>query len=192
MAGEIVETSQVFARTVAGIDPAWIAQLAPHLCRVVHEQPHWDAHQGRVVVQEKTLFQGMDVRKRKVDFGKVDPEEATKIFIRSALVEGGLVPESTEESTLPGSGRSGRGKAKRSARAKGQQDKEDSRVGRTRLQALQELSSSEAIRRQFPFFEHNRQLIQKIENWQTRMRKHELPDLDGLMVDFYNSRISNI
>ncbi len=44
VAGEIVETSQLFARTLAGIDPQWIFQLAPHCCKVTHQNPHWNAN----------------------------------------------------------------------------------------------------------------------------------------------------
>ena len=63
VAGEIVETSQLFARTVAGIDPLWIVQLAPHLCQVTHQNPHWSAAAGNVLVEEKTTLYGLEVRK---------------------------------------------------------------------------------------------------------------------------------
>ena len=52
MAGEIVETSQLFARTVAGIDPLWIVQLAPHLCKTTHQNPHWSVAAGSVLVND--------------------------------------------------------------------------------------------------------------------------------------------
>ncbi len=63
MAGEIVETSQLFARTVAGIDPLWIVQLAPHLCKTTHQNPHWSVTAGNVLVEERTTLYGLEVRK---------------------------------------------------------------------------------------------------------------------------------
>ena len=92
VAGEIVETSQLFARTVAGIDPLWIVQLAPHLCQTTHQNPQWSVTAGNVLVEEKTTLYGLEVRKVKVSHGNVNPLEATEIFIRSALVEDDLLP----------------------------------------------------------------------------------------------------
>ncbi|MCW5559226.1 MAG: DUF3418 domain-containing protein, partial [Verrucomicrobiae bacterium] len=92
VAGEIVETSQRFARTLAGIEPEWIVELAPHLCRTTHQGPHWSVTSGRVLVDEVVTFQGLEVRRRKVAFGNLQPAEATALFIRSALVEENLLP----------------------------------------------------------------------------------------------------
>jgi ATP-dependent helicase HrpA len=98
VAGEIVETSQLFARTLAGINPDWIVQLAPHCCQTTHREPHWSVTSGRVLVQEVTTLFGMEVLRRKVPFGKINPLEATKIFIRDALVEENLFSAEGEES----------------------------------------------------------------------------------------------
>jgi ATP-dependent helicase HrpA len=98
VAGEIVETSQLFARTIAGINPDWIVKLAPHCCKLTHRDPHWSVTSGRVLVQEVTTLHGMEVLRRKVPFGTVDPVEATKIFIRDALVEENLFSAEGEES----------------------------------------------------------------------------------------------
>ncbi len=92
VAGEMVETTQLFARTVAGIDPHWIVQLAPHLCQVKHQHPHWSAAAGRVLVEEITTFHGLEVFRRSVAYGNINAEDATAIFIRSALVEEDLAP----------------------------------------------------------------------------------------------------
>ena len=93
MAGEMVETSQLFARTVAGIDPLWIVQLAPHLCKVTHQNPRWIVASGNVLADEKITLYGMEVSHRKVAFGNINAAEATAIFIRSALVEEYLLPD---------------------------------------------------------------------------------------------------
>jgi ATP-dependent helicase HrpA len=87
VAGEIVETSRLFARTAARIDPAWIVELGAHICKFVYQAPHWNAGQGRVLVTEKVLLGGLEILQRLAPYGKINPREATEIFIRSALVE---------------------------------------------------------------------------------------------------------
>jgi ATP-dependent helicase HrpA len=87
VAGEIVETSRLFARTAARIDPAWAVELGVHVCKFVYQAPHWNAAQGRVLVTEKVLLGGLELLQRLVPFGTVNPREATDIFIRAALVE---------------------------------------------------------------------------------------------------------
>jgi ATP-dependent helicase HrpA len=93
VAGEIVETSQLFARTVAGINPEWVVELGAHLCNFRYTEPHWSAKAGRVLVLERVLVSGLEIMRRQVDFGRVDPEKATELFIRGALV--------AEEAKLP-------------------------------------------------------------------------------------------
>jgi ATP-dependent helicase HrpA len=88
VAGEIVQTSQLFARTLAKIDPLWIADIGAHLCQYRYSEPHWHARSQRVLVTERTLVHGLEVRKQPVDFGKIDPVAATQIFIRGALLKG--------------------------------------------------------------------------------------------------------
>ncbi|HSJ02940.1 MAG TPA: ATP-dependent RNA helicase HrpA [Verrucomicrobium sp.] len=87
VAGEIVQTSQLFARTLAKIDPAWVAELGAHLCQYKYSEPHWHGKSGRVLVTERTLVHGLEVRKQPIDFGKIDPVAATQIFIRGALLK---------------------------------------------------------------------------------------------------------
>ncbi|MFZ4764048.1 MAG: ATP-dependent RNA helicase HrpA [Roseimicrobium sp.] len=90
VAGEVVQTSQLFARTVAKIDPAWIADLGAHLCQFRHSEPHYSVKAGRVLVTERVLIHGLEVQRHHIDFGKVDAVAATQLFIREALVEGEL------------------------------------------------------------------------------------------------------
>lgn len=93
MAGEIVETSQLFARNAAGIDPEWVAELGAHICNVRHTEPHWSAKAERVLVLERVLLNGLEVFRRQVDYGAIDPVHATELFIRGALVaEEGHIP----------------------------------------------------------------------------------------------------
>ena len=87
VAGEIVQTSQLFARNVARIDPLWIEKIAPHLCEHRFSEPRWEEKSGRVVVTERVLVHGLEIRRGQMDYGKVNAAAATEIFIRSALME---------------------------------------------------------------------------------------------------------
>jgi len=166
VAGEIVETSQLFARTNAGIDPLWIVQLAPHLCKTTHQNPHWSVAAGNVLVDERTTLYGMEVRKVKVSHGNINPEEATEIFIRAALVEDDLLP----------SRRKSEGD---------DEDKDETRILRTANKTL-------PLPPQYSFLEHNRKIREKVENWQTRVRSHSLGNLDEKLFDFYAQRIQKV
>ncbi len=91
MAGELVETSRLYARTVAGINPEWIEPLAGDLCRSSYSEPHWEKGRGQVVAFARiSLFGLVIVARRKVNYGLIKPEEARQIFIQSALIEGEL------------------------------------------------------------------------------------------------------
>lgn len=89
MAGELVETTRLFARDVARIQPEWIEPLATHLTKRSYSEPHWEMKRAQVVAYEQvTLFGLPIVARRKVHYGPVAPSEARAIFIRRALVEG--------------------------------------------------------------------------------------------------------
>ncbi len=89
VAAEIVETSKVFARMNAPINPRWLEPLAAHLITREHNEPTWDAKSGRVTAFETVRLFGLPiVTKRRVDFGAIDPVAARDVFIRRALVEG--------------------------------------------------------------------------------------------------------
>ncbi len=87
VAGEIVHTSQLFARTLARVEPEWIAELGAHLAEFKYSEPLWSAKAGRVLVTRRTLIHGLEVTRDKIDFGKIDPVAATQLFIRGALIE---------------------------------------------------------------------------------------------------------
>lgn len=88
MAAELVETSRLFARTVAAIDPAWAEEIAPDLCKRNYSEPHWEKSQGAVVAYEKvTLFGVPIIPRRRVQYSRIDPEVSRDLFIRHALVE---------------------------------------------------------------------------------------------------------
>jgi ATP-dependent helicase HrpA len=89
VAAEMVETSRLFARKAAVVDVAWLESLGGDLCRRSWSDPHWERGRGEVVAREQvTLFGLPIVRDRTVAFGSIDAQQATEIFIRSALVDG--------------------------------------------------------------------------------------------------------
>lgn len=89
VAAEMIETSRLFARTAANIESDWLEELGGRLCRHTYSAPHWEKERGEVVASETvTLFGLAIVTGRPVSFGRIDPDGAARIFIRSALVEG--------------------------------------------------------------------------------------------------------
>ncbi|HEY3699258.1 MAG TPA: ATP-dependent RNA helicase HrpA, partial [Spongiibacteraceae bacterium] len=93
VAAEIVETTQVYARTVAMIDPAWVLGINDELLQRRHSEPRWHAKSGRVLALETVTLYGLVISdKQRVHFGAIDPVQARAIFIRSALVAGDYLP----------------------------------------------------------------------------------------------------
>jgi len=89
MAAELIETSKLFAHTVAKIEPEWIIAAAEHLVKRQHFEPHYDSRSGQVMVFEKiTLYGLVIVEKKSVSYSHIDPEQCRAVFIRAALVEG--------------------------------------------------------------------------------------------------------
>lgn len=135
MAGELVETSRLYARDVARIQPAWVEPMAEHLIKRSHSEPHWEMKRGQVVAFEQvTLFGLPIVTGRRVDYAKVAPAEAREIFIRRALVEG-------------------------------------------------------EYRSQADFFQHNRALIDDVEELEDRARKRDILVDEETLFAFYDARL---
>jgi ATP-dependent helicase HrpA len=89
MAFELIETTKLFARTVAKIDPQWIEPQAEHLVKRSYSEPHWEMKRAQVVAFEQvTLFGLPIVARRRVHYGPIAPQESRELFIRRALVEG--------------------------------------------------------------------------------------------------------
>jgi len=89
MAAELVETSRLWGRIAARIEPQWVEPLAGHLVKRSYSEPHWERKRGAVVAYEKVTLYGIPiVASRKVDYGKIDPELSRELFLRHALVEG--------------------------------------------------------------------------------------------------------
>ncbi len=86
---ELVETTRLFGRGIANIEPTWLEQVGGHLLRKQLLDPHWEKKSGEVIALERATLYGLVVYSgRRVPFGKVDPQTAREIFIREALVQG--------------------------------------------------------------------------------------------------------
>jgi len=89
VAAELVETTRLFARTVATIEPQWLEELGAHLLKRHRDNPHWEKSRAQVVAVERGTLYGLPVyTNRRVHYGPLDPERSREIFLRSALVEG--------------------------------------------------------------------------------------------------------
>ncbi len=89
MAGEIVQTTKLYARTVAAVRPTWIEKLAKHLVGRDYFKPFWDQRSARVLGFEKVMLHGLVVEPgRQVPFGKVNPQASREVFIHQGLVQG--------------------------------------------------------------------------------------------------------
>ncbi|WP_177426659.1 ATP-dependent RNA helicase HrpA [Knoellia remsis] len=89
MAGELVETTRLWARVNAAIDPVWAEEVGAHLVKRTHSEPRWSKSRGSVVATERVTLYGVPlVVDRTVQYGRINPEEARDLFIRNALVEG--------------------------------------------------------------------------------------------------------
>jgi ATP-dependent helicase HrpA len=89
VAAELVETSKLFARTLAEIEPEWVLQCAQHLVKRDYSEPHWSVKSGQVMAYQKISLYGLLLSDRqRIAYSKIDPKVCREIFIRSALVEG--------------------------------------------------------------------------------------------------------
>jgi len=89
MSAELVETSRLWARVNAKIEPEWVEPLAGHLLKRTYSEPHWEKDQAAVMAYEKVTLYGVPIiAQRKVNYGRIDAEASRELFIRNALVEG--------------------------------------------------------------------------------------------------------
>ncbi len=89
VAAELVETTRLFGRGIANIDPAWLEQVGGHLLKKQLLEPHWEKKAGEVVALERATLYGLVVYNgRRVNFGRVDPQGAREVFLREALAGG--------------------------------------------------------------------------------------------------------
>ena len=90
VAAEMVQTSRLFARTVANIESHWLEGLGGDLCRRTYQNPRWQKSQNAVMVDEQVSLFGLIIARRSVAYGPLNPDEAAEIFLQSAIVKGDL------------------------------------------------------------------------------------------------------
>ncbi len=89
MAESLTETSKLYAKDVAQIDPVWIEKEAPHLVKYHYFEPHWSQKRGEVLASERVTLYGLTIIPRRlISYGKIDPQISRELFIRGALVAG--------------------------------------------------------------------------------------------------------
>ncbi len=89
VAASLVETTRMYARMVAAVEPEWIEAAGEHLLKRSYSEPHWEAQRGYVAAFESTALYGLALSgRRRINYGSVEPAEARQIFVRAALVEG--------------------------------------------------------------------------------------------------------
>jgi ATP-dependent helicase HrpA len=84
--GEWLETSNLYAHTVAAIEPDWLLEIADHVIQRSYGDPFWDRKKGRVLVREKRFLYGLLIHSSHIGYASIDPEKACEIFIQEALV----------------------------------------------------------------------------------------------------------
>ena len=147
MAAELIETSKLFAHTVAKIEPEWVIAAAEHLVKRQHFEPHYDSRSGQVMVFEKITLYGLTiVEKKSVSYSHIDPAQCRAVFIRAALVEG-------------------------------QYDQHPKR---------------KSVQNKNPatdFFAHQQQLLNELEDLESKARRRDIVVDEQVIFDFYNERI---
>jgi ATP-dependent helicase HrpA len=135
MVAELVETTRLWGRIAATIQPEWAERLASHLVKRNYSEPHWDRQRRAVIAYEKVSLYGVPiVARRPVTFGRIDPKLARELFIRHALVEGDWDTHHR-------------------------------------------------------FFQHNRELLARVEELEHRARRRDILVDDEVLFDFYDRRI---
>lgn len=150
MAAELIETSKLFAHTVAKIEPEWVIAAAGHLVKRQHFEPHYDSRSGQVMAYEKISLYGLTiVEKKSVSFSHIDPKLAREIFIRAAFVEGLYAqhPKRKHRDTNP------------------------------------------AGIKTTDFFTHQQNLLEELEDLESKARRRDIVVDEQVIFDFYDERI---
>lgn len=135
VAAEMVETTRLFARATANIDSSWLEDLGKDLCKYTYLEPHWEKNRSEVVAYEQvSLFGLIIIPRRPISYGRINRQEASDIFIRSALV-------------------------------------------------------ADDVKQKFSFMEHNRKLIDDIEDMEDRIRRRDILISEADMFEFYQKRL---
>ncbi len=188
MSAELVETSRLFARMNAVVDPAWAESLAGDLCKRSYSEPHWEMKQGAAVVYERVTLYGVPiVARRRVQFSRIDPAYARELFIRHALVDGEW--DRSSSASAQGSAeadRGGRGPS-RNERVAVSTDGGDSSRGRgAGVTAGRRSGTGGGM---WAFERANAQLREELAELEERTRRRDILVDDEAVFEFYQRRI---
>jgi ATP-dependent helicase HrpA len=159
VAGSLVETTRLYARMVAAVDPGWIEGAGAHLLKRSYSEPHWVGARGFVSAYESVALYGLTLAaRRRVNYGAIAPKEARDIFIREALVEASAGDESSHADAYAGAS-GGRGAHRSRVIVEGE------------------------------FLEANRRLRAEIEGLEAKIRRRDVVVDEDLQAEFYAARI---
>ncbi|MCL4110402.1 UNVERIFIED_CONTAM: hypothetical protein GTU68_006622 [Idotea baltica] len=194
VAGELVETSQRFARTLARIQPEWIEPIAEHLVKREHFEPHWDSKAGNVMCFEKVSLWGLPiVPRRKTLFAKVDPVKAREMLIQYGLVELGLLYGKTEGEADSDYADEEKelmlGKRSRVTPGRVNTPSVSARPDASAAAYRSDAASRKGWGKEFPFLQHNVQVLAEIKELQARTRRHDLLPGEESLFEIYDLQL---
>ncbi|MEZ6059214.1 MAG: DUF3418 domain-containing protein [Planctomycetaceae bacterium] len=191
VAGELVETTKRYARTIARVQPEWIEPLAMHLVTREYSEPHWDSDAGNVMAFEKVSLWGLPiVPRRKVTYAKVDPVKSRELLIQHGLVELGLLFGRTEDER-----RSDYDDEEKElllgSRSRLVPGRSQSQISSPKLQISNFKSqiSNTPWSKDFPFLRHNLRVLDEVKDLQARTRQHDLLPTDDMLFEIYAQQI---
>lgn len=181
VAGELIETSRRYARTIARIQPEWVEPLAAHLLKREISDPHWDGAAGNVMAFERLSLWGLPiVPRRRTALAKHDPVKSRELLIQHGLIEFGLLLGNTAE--------------QQESQYADEEHQLDSGV-RSRLTPGRSVKSASSGGRKppwaghFPFLKHNADVLAELQSLQAKTRQHDILPTDDWMFRFYEERI---
>ena len=190
VAGSIVETTRLYARMVAAVDPGWIEAAGSHLVKRTYSEPHWEAARGYVSAFETIALYGLTLAsRRRVNYGAIAPREARDMFIREALID---TPEEERDEVddylVSSGGGGGADSDVVSAARDAMSERRRDRRGGSRESAGPARQRQRAVV-QGDFFEANRRLRAEIEALEAKIRRRDVVADEESQVEFYASRI---
>ena len=177
VAGSVVETTRVYARMVASVNPLWIESAGAHLLKKTYSEPHWVGARGFVAAFETVTLYGLTLAwQRRVNYGAIAPREARDIFIREALVnDAQATPEPADRQQAP---------------RRSDPRQPDPRQLDPRQPDPRQLDHRRPDHRQpAPAITANRKLIGEIEYLEAKIRRRDIVADEQAQVDFYAARI---
>ena len=200
VAAELVETTRRFLRTAARVDPVWIEPLAEHLVDRTHSEPHWDPESLAVMAYEKVTLYGLVlVPRRRIRYSRIEPVKSRELFIQHALVEGEWPEDDVRPDGMHDRVDSDRGADHSDPTDRATRQKRDSRQVQGNSKTARMTGRAHApvavaqptasLKAPPEFLIHNRELVQRLEELQTRVRRGSLLKEEQVQFEFYDTRL---